>query len=481
VSDDTNMELSYDVRLYKIEVTKGATRSSYKIRWSVAGRRFKKAHATKKLAESFLAKLTTASREGTPFDVQSGLPAPMAKLLNRRSWFRHACEYVDIKWPHISPGHRRGISETLTQATLALLTSDRGKPDDALIRKALHGWAFSKAAREGNEIASAVPPENLARVIGWLEENTVDLSEFSKAEVTRRVLDALSIKQDGRAAAASTVSRRRATLHGVLQYGVELRFFLANPIDTIRWANPKHNDQVDRRVVANPAQIRSLLAAVREIYPSLEAYFGCMYYAAMRPAEVRHLAGSHMTLPDAEEWGELLLDGSTQQTGQTWNDTGEVRENRSLKHRPENSTRIVPACPELVVLLRRHLELFGTGPYGRLFVTRTGRFGRVVPLKEYSNPVHPNTSTRFWAKARKMALTTEQYNSPLARRPYDLRHAGLSLWLNAGVPATQVAEWGGNSVKVLLDVYAGCLDGQQDAAKRRIAAALAASYEATTA
>lgn len=32
----------------------------------------------------------------------------------------------------------------------------------------------------------------------------------------------------------------------------------------------------------------------------------------------------------------------------------------------------------------------------------------------------------------------------LARRPYDLRHAAISGWLNAGVPVTQVAEWAGN-------------------------------------
>ena len=95
-------------------------------------------------------------------------------------------------------------------------------------------------------------------------------------------------------------------------------------------------------------------------------------------------------------------------------------------------------------------------------MTRTDPLGHVVPLKEYSNPVHPNTSTRTWAKARKKALTEAQYNSPLARRPYDLRHAGVSLGLNAGVPATQVAEWAGHSVKVLLQVYAGCIDGQDE-------------------
>jgi len=56
----------------------------------------------------------------------------------------------------------------------------------------------------------------------------------------------------------------------------------------------------------------------------------------------------------------------------------------------------------------------------------------------------------------------------LARRPYDLRHAAVSTWLNAGVPAPQVAEWAGHSVDVLLRVYAKCISGQQHDAMRRI-------------
>ena len=62
--------------------------------------------------------------------------------------------------------------------------------------------------------------------------------------------------------------------------------------------------------------------------------------------------------------------------------------------------------------------------------------------------------------------------SPLARRPYDLRHAAVSTWLNAGVPPTQVAEWAGHSVAVLLQIYAKCLAGQEDVARQRIAQAL---------
>jgi len=77
-----------------------------------------------------------------------------------------------------------------------------------------------------------------------------------------------------------------------------------------------------------------------------------------------------------------------------------------------------------------------------------------------------------WRKARERALTPAQQRSPLGRRPYDLRHAAVSTWLNADVPAPQVAEWAGHSVHVLLKVYAKCIDGQDTAARRRIESAL---------
>lgn len=58
--------------------------------------------------------------------------------------------------------------------------------------------------------------------------------------------------------------------------------------------------------------------------------------------------------------------------------------------------------------------------------------------------------------------------SMLARRPYVLRHACVSTWLNAGVPPAQVAEWAGHGVEVLLRVYAKCVDGDDQVALRRI-------------
>ncbi|WP_344127916.1 hypothetical protein [Luedemannella flava] len=88
------------------------------------------------------------------------------------------------------------------------------------------------------------------------------------------------------------------------------------------------------------------------------------------------------------------------------------------------------------------------------------------------NVAAASTYSRVWEAARQIGLTPRQVASPVAGRPYDLRHAAMSLWLNAGVPATGVAERAGHSVDVLLKVYASCIDGQEATVNRRIEDAL---------
>jgi integrase len=51
---------------------------------------------------------------------------------------------------------------------------------------------------------------------------------------------------------------------------------------------------------------------------------------------------------------------------------------------------------------------------------------------------------------------------PLASKPYDFRHAGVSWRLNAGAPPPQVAEWAGHTVEVLHRIYTHCIDGQDE-------------------
>jgi hypothetical protein len=81
---------------------------------------------------------------------------------------------------------------------------------------------------------------------------------------------------------------------------------------------------------------------------------------------------------------------------------------------------------------------------------------------------------RAWKRARQVALTPAQYASPLARRPYDLRRAAVSLRLNAYVPPTEAAppRRAGHGIAVLLKVYAHCIDGQDGLVNQRIDGAL---------
>lgn len=90
-----------------------------------------------------------------------------------------------------------------------------------------------------------------------------------------------------------------------------------------------------------------------------------------------------------------------------------------------------------------------------------------------------STIVRVWDKARKASFSEEEYESLLARRPYDLRHACVFTWLAAGVPSTQCAEWAGHSVAVLHQIYAKVIAGLEAAAHERIEQALGWSGEQT--
>jgi integrase len=159
-------------------------------------------------------------------------------------------------------------------------------------------------------------------------------------------------------------------------------------------------------------------------------------------------------------WGRIVLAASASRAGTAWTDHGTARQERGLKHRAAHETRTIPIPPELVRLLRAHIKRHGTTPDGRVFQTARGG---ILQDSAYS---------AMWADARAEALTPAQCWSPLGRRPYDLRHAAVSLWLNSGVPATDVARRAEHGVAVLLKIYAHCIDGQADAANQRITDAL---------
>ncbi|NJP29717.1 tyrosine-type recombinase/integrase [Microbispora sp. SCL1-1] len=332
-----------------------------------------------------------------------------------------------------------------------------GKPDDAELREVLRDHALLPADRR------AELPRNRAAVLRWLETASLPLADLQEAGVLRRGLDAISVTFAGKKAAANTVLRKREVLNHLLELAVEEKVLPSNPLREIKWTPPKSTEAVDPRTVVNPRQAGALLAAVsyvgRSRGPRMMALYACMYYAALRPEEAAGLRRENCQLPD-EGWGMLTLEKTRPQANKRYTDSGEAHDERGLKHRAERETRPIPIPPVLVAILREHIKRYGVADDGRLFRTAKGR------------PYTASAISRIWQEARAIGFGPEQAASPLAARPYDLRHAAVSLWLNIGVPATEVAQRAGHSVEVLQRVYAKCVEGQALQANNKITAAL---------
>lgn len=449
------MTTTYDVRINKTETWKGKKITTYYVRWTVDGLRRKQPFRLKALAESFRSELLTAARKGEAFRVDTGRPVSMDRAGTDVPWYNFACRYVDMKWKGAAATYRRAIAEALTTVTVALLVdSQHGRPPEVEIRSALFRWAFNSNLRDR--------ADRPAGVLGWVERNSRPVAALADPAMLRVVLDAIGSKLDGTPAAATVVNRKRMVLSNALSYAVEEGVLAANPLGTLKWKPPKASHAVDRRSVPNPVQARTLLNALSEVQrsgPRLVAMFATMYFGALRPEEATNLRKSNLLLPE-QGWGELHLEEATPHAGKGWTDSGAARDRRQLKHRAVGDGRTVPCPPELTELLHVHLDAFDTDGEGRLF---RGERGGALPVI---------TIGRAWRAARARAFTAEVAAGLLARRPYDLRHAAVSTWLNGGVPPAQVAEWAGHSVEVLLKVYAKCLDGQDEIARRRVQEAL---------
>lgn len=447
---------SLDVKVWAVRKRNTKT-PSYNVRWSVASQVFSDTFRTKGLAENFRSKILRAAHDGEEFDSGSGLPESMAEKKATLTWYDFALRYLAMKWPYAAPNTRVGINESLAAVTVALLDDRLGRPPEELLRKALRNWAFVLPGPSDREL----PPE-ISNALHWVSKASRPLADLGDPVIGRAVLDSLKLKLDGTAAAAETVRRKRRTLINAMHYAVDLGAFSENPLSGVRWQKPKVSSEVDPRGVANPHQARALLCAVSYIGGyrrargrRLVGLFAAMYFGGLRPAEAVGLADTDLTLP-ATGWGSVLLHRTRPSVGKQWTDSGESHDDRGLKNRLTEEVRRVPMPPQLVAIFREHLDTFGVADDGRLFFSEGGEWSPRPPT------TGPGRRLACWRCHAAVAA------SPLARRPYDLRHSALSTWLNAGVDATEVAERAGNSVEVLLSRYAKCIDGKQEVANRRI-------------
>jgi integrase len=463
------MAKTNDVRVWKIEPYKGKKATTYTVKWVVAGERFRsRPYTSYAAADSFRSELLTAHRNGEPFDTETGLPASWARRDAARNWYDFACEFVDKKWAHSSAHHRRNTAETLMLVTVSLLKATPKHP--TAVRGALRNYTFNTTDR-------MTAPADVAELLAWIREHSPNTDIWAAPSTVRNVMDDLSLKLDGGAAAASSLYRHRAIVYNALGYAVEQELLPKNPLDgfKLRSAKAKATSAVDKRNLLNSTQADAILSKLlkrRRNGVCLHAFFATLYYAGLRPEEAAQLHVEDLTLPPAyapDEWGELSFSNAAPEIAKQWNDTRVRREARGLKGRAEGESRNVPVHPRLARILREYIASPNPTrktpapplkPGDRLF--NGDRGGYIADV----------TYRRALTNAREDALEPHEVTSRVGKTPYDFRHTCLTNWLNAGVPSAQVALWAGNSVKILLATYINCINGSDDDYKRRIRAAL---------
>ncbi|MFC4004883.1 tyrosine-type recombinase/integrase [Prauserella oleivorans] len=466
------MGKSYKVRVWQISPRRNKTGkvTSYSVRWKVESNEFFETIKNKTQADSFRSDLVSAQCRGEPFDTVSGLPTSMIRKGHQdMSWFDFTCRYVDMKWPDLAATARQTVAEALIRVAPVFVPMSKNAPQPKELRSALRQWAYNPPMRRSGEM-----PGDVLKTLEWCSRHTKKVQVVSDPETLRELQRAVTKRLDGKPFAPTVARKTRSVLWNLLDYAVEKELIEANPLRGVRWtAMPKGKRKIDKRAVPNPIQARTLIRMVGEVErsgPRLVAFFACMYYAALRPEEAAALNKRHLSLPDpvwnpdkqryVYGWGELHLDEATPHVGARWTDGGAPRDRRQLKSRAAGEGRSVPCPPELTEHLWHHINKYGYGLDGRIF---QGEKGGELPMITY---------TRVWREARRRALTAEAHTTPLARRPYDLRHAAVSTWLTGGVDPTTVAEWAGHSLTVLMEIYAACLYGQDVIARQRVQAAL---------
>ncbi len=443
---------SFEVRVFAIRRRPG--RRALEVRWRVAGRDRSRSFATRGLADSYRAELVRAARKGTGFDPATGEPATWnlaepagGELVSARRGLR--ADEVAATGPALAgqpgrrPGNRHRGADPASRPAPA-----RGQGP----RRAVRARVQPPPPRRGADPVTA-------GTLAWAERASLPVSRLADPQVTRAALDGLCTRLDGTPAAATTISRKRAVFHGALGYAVELGLLPANPIATVQWRCPQAAAAVHPAAVATPGQVRAILDQVHRARPDLTTFFGCLYYAALRPEEAVALRRDDLHLP-AGGRATIIVSTTWPRTGTAWTSTGTTHQARGLKHRPDGAIRVVPLPAALTRMLDWHLSEFGTAPDGRLF---RGARGGILSESSYG---------RAWQAARQAALGPELAATGLACRPYDLRHAALSLWLNATSAPAEVAARAGTSTRVLHDVYQHCLASHDDHLSQQIDNAL---------
>ncbi|WP_165990206.1 hypothetical protein [Streptomyces sp. YIM 98790] len=148
--------------------------------------------------------------------------------------------------------------------------------------------------------------------------------------------------------------------------------------------------------------------------PVLRAFFSSIAFAALKPGEALALQVRDLRLP-VEGAGEVVIRPGFSQAGK-----GEVR--------GVAGGRVVPACPQLVQILKAEVARWALRPGDALFTRDNGR------------PLSRALYQQVWQQARKAVLEEHEAGSPLGAGVSDLRDACIEDWLRGHRPMWKVVE-----------------------------------------
>lgn len=131
------------------------------------------------------------------------------------SWYAFAVDYARAHWPGRAAHTRNETSDALTSVTRAMLRDVPGRPNEQVLHRALHRWAFLVP---GPEVEI---PAEARMVLQWVAKASRPLTDFHDPALARSVLDTLRRTRGGREAAPERVRRKRKILVHALHYAIE--------------------------------------------------------------------------------------------------------------------------------------------------------------------------------------------------------------------------------------------------------------------
>lgn len=168
---------------------------------------------------------------GLPFDAGTEVsfawaPEPEPPQV---TWFEHAVDFVDMKWPQRAAPSRISIAGGLATVTPSLVRGSSCAPSAQVLRSALCGWAFNTNLRQ-----TAEPLPEIQTVLDWISAASLPVADLNDLAHIRRALQTLRRRMDGKPVALNTLVRKLAVFHAAFGYAVVRGLLPSNPLDRVK-------------------------------------------------------------------------------------------------------------------------------------------------------------------------------------------------------------------------------------------------------